>query len=75
MTDAPTTNSNKPTFADTLAKVKDLGEQAGRGVDTQIKFFLAVTESAFLNVIDLDPDKHGKGIDESAEGGKAVHGS
>ena len=61
------TNGNKPTFADMLAKVKDLGEQAGRGVDTQIKFFLAVTESAFLNVIDLDPDKHGKGIDDATK--------
>jgi hypothetical protein len=59
--------ANKPTFADTLAKVKDLGEQAGKGVDTQIKFFLATCEAAFLNVIDLDPDKHGKGIDDATK--------
>ena len=63
----PATNGNKPSFADTLAKVKDLGEQAGKGIDVQIKFFLAVTESAFLNVINTDPDKHGKGIDDATK--------
>ncbi len=67
MTTATPTNSNKPTFTDVLAKVKDLGEQAGKGVDVQIKHFLVVVENAFLNVIDLDPDKHGKGIDDATK--------
>lgn len=74
-----TSVSNRPSFDDILADVKELGVQAGKGQDTQIKFFLKVTESAFLNVIDLDADKHGKGIDDatklSDEYSKAQSGS
>ena len=49
--------------------MKELGELAGKGgkKEVQIKHFLKVTELAFLNVIDLDPDKHGKGIDDAAK--------
>ena len=71
--------SNAPTFDSVLADVKTLGEQAGKGVDVQIKFFLSVTQAAFLNVINLDPDKHGTGIDDatklSDEYSKAQSGS
>lgn len=59
------TNGNKPTFEDVRAAIKDLGEQRGRGVDVQIKHFLKIVESAFLNIINTDPDKHGKGIDDA----------
>lgn len=62
---ATPTNGNKPTLDDVRAAIKDLGEQAGKGVDVQIKHFLKIVESAFLNVINTDPDKHGTGIDDA----------
>jgi hypothetical protein len=61
------TVSNKPTFADAVAAIKDLGQQAGQGIDVQIKSFLKITELAFLGVIDTDPDKHGKGISDAVK--------
>lgn len=58
---------NKPSFGDILADVKTLGEEAGKGIDTQIKFFLKVAHASFLNVINTDPDKHGQGIDDATK--------
>lgn len=51
--------SNTPTFNDLLQTAITLGEQAGQGKDTQIRFDLKVLEGAYLGVIDLDPNKHG----------------
>lgn len=56
-----TTNNipNAPTWNDILAVAKQLGEEAGKGKDTQIKFAMKVIEAAYLGVLDLDPNKHG----------------
>lgn len=57
--------SNATTFEQLLAQAKELGEQAGKGKDTQIKFFIASFSSAFQGKIDVDPNKHGDGIDDA----------
>lgn len=59
MTDT-TTGANVPTFESLLAKATALGEDAGKGKDTQIKFDLVVIEAAYLGGLSLDPHKHGK---------------
>jgi hypothetical protein len=59
--------ANAPTFADLLAKATTLGEEAGKGVDTQIKFMLSTVEGGYHNAIDLAPNKHGTGIDDATK--------
>lgn len=61
------TGSNIMTFAEVLAAATDLGEQAGKGKDTQIKFLLKTTEAAFHGAIDLDDDKHGQGVNDATK--------
>jgi hypothetical protein len=58
-------NTNAPTFADLMATAKQLGEQCGKGKDTQIQFDLAVIEGAYLGALSLDADKHGKGRNDA----------
>lgn len=57
--------SNMITFEQLLAKAKELGEQAGKGKDTQVKFYLSVFEAAFQSKIDLNQNKHGPDIDDA----------
>lgn len=57
--------SNTTTFDQLLAQAKELGEQAGKGKDTQIKFYLASFSAAFQGKIDVDANKHGDGIDDA----------
>jgi len=57
--------SNAPSFDDLLAMAKELGVQCGQGKDTQIKFDLKLIEAAYLGSLSLDPDRHGKGRDDS----------
>ena len=63
----PPVQSNAPTFADLLKVADDLGQQAGKGKDTQVKFLLKVHEGAFLGVIDNDADKHGASVDDATK--------
>lgn len=53
--------SNAPTFESLIQNAKDLGQQAGLGKDTQIKFAMLVIEGAYLGTLSLDPNKHGIG--------------
>jgi len=51
--------SNAPSFDSMMALATDLGDQAGKGKDTQIKFALAVIDAAYLGTLSLDKNKHG----------------
>lgn len=62
---APT--PNKITFADLMQAVTDLGEQAGKGVDTQIKFMLKAVEGGYHGALDLGANKHGKNVDDATK--------
>ena len=59
--------SNNGSFAALLADATELGEQAGLGKDTQIKFYLKVFEAAFHGKVDLDTSKHGTDIDDATK--------
>lgn len=52
--------ANVPSFESLLQVATELGQQAGQGADTQIKFDLKVIEGAYLGALSLDKDKHGK---------------
>lgn len=58
---------NKLDMAALLVKAQELGEQAGKGKDTQIKFLLSACEGGYLNAIDLVPNKHGTEIDDATK--------
>lgn len=65
--------SNSPTF-DTLMEVaKELGGQSGGAKDTQIKFDLKMIEGAYLGALSLDPNRHGKGVDDAEKLGEAYY--
>lgn len=61
---APT---NKHTLQDLLTKAAELGEQAGRGKDTQVKFLLSCVEGGYHGAVDLVPNKHGTEIDDATK--------
>lgn len=63
----PTTGHNAPTFAELLVSCAELGEQAGKGKDVQIKFDLKIVEAAYLGSLSLDENKHGTGIDDATK--------
>lgn len=50
---------NSVTFDALKQMAADLGQQAGQGKDTQIKFHLKLVEAAFQGNIDLTENKHG----------------
>jgi hypothetical protein len=52
------------TFADVEAAAKELGEQAGKGKDTQIKMLLKVVNGAFHGSVDLQENKHATDVDD-----------
>ncbi len=60
-----TQNGNAPTQAQLEVIVDELGEQAGKGADVQIKFDLAMIEAAFLGSLSLEKNKHGVDIDDA----------
>ena len=62
-----TQQTNSLTFADLEKVATELGEQCGKGKDTQIKFMLKVTEAAHAGAIDTAPNKHGPGIDDATK--------
>lgn len=59
--------TNVMSFADLLQTARDLGVEAGKGKDTQIRFMLSMVDGAYLNAIDLTPNKHGMDIDDAAK--------
>jgi len=61
---APT---NKHTLQDLLAKAQELGEQAGRGKDTQIKMLLSCVEGGYHGAVDLVANKHGTEVDDATK--------
>ena len=61
--DTPKTNGI--TFEDVMEAMRELGGQAGKGKDTQIKSLLKVLEAGYHNAMDLKPNKHGKDIDDA----------
>lgn len=58
--------SNVPTRQDTEARVDQLGMEKGKGEDTQVKFTLAMIESGYHNVLDLNKNKHGADRDDAS---------
>lgn len=59
--------SNKPTFEDMLQVAQQLGSEAGKGKDTQIKFLLKAVEGGYHNALELSPNKHGTGVDDATK--------
>lgn len=69
-TPTPTTapqqpGSNLPKFGALLEEAEKYGASEAEGQDTQIKYDLTVANAANTGVIDLTPNKHGKGIDDA----------
>jgi hypothetical protein len=65
--------TNVITNQDLMDAAKELGEQAGKGKDTQIKFLLKMAEGGYHNAIDLKPNKHGRGIDDAEKLAEAYY--
>lgn len=63
----PQPTPNTITFADLLATATQLGEEAGRGKDTQIKFLLKSVEGGYHNALDLNANKHGTDVDDATK--------
>ena len=59
----PTTN--KPSFATLAADCEELGKQLGQGKDSLSKLFLKIAQWSFAGHIDVDPNKHGNGVDDA----------
>lgn len=62
---AHNTATNKPSLDDYKQKARDLGEQSGKGKDTQVKFLLSVLEGGYYGVVDLVPGRHGVDRDDA----------
>lgn len=59
--------TNAITFDQLLQTATELGEQAGKGKDTQIKFLLKAVEGGYHNALDLAPSKHGTDVDDATK--------
>lgn len=59
--------SNKVTYADIEAAAIQLGATLGAGKDSQIKFLMKALEGSFQGALDMDPNKHGKDIDDATK--------
>jgi plasmid stabilization system protein ParE len=62
---AQAAGTNKHTLQQLLTKAQELGEQAGKGKDTQIKFLLSCVEGGYHGAVDLVPNKHGQEVDDA----------
>src|SRR5258708_39745880 len=62
--------TNMLTMQSLMDDAKLLGEQAGKGKDTQIKFLLKAVEGGYHNAVDLAANKHGKDIDDATKLGE-----
>lgn len=63
----PSPVTNKHTLSQLLDKAKELGEQAGKGKDTQIKFLLSCVEGGYHGAVDLVANKHGTDVDDATK--------
>lgn len=63
----PANIPNKLDMAQLMARATELGEQAGKGQDTQIKFLLSCCEGAYHGAVDLKVSKHGADIDDACK--------
>jgi len=64
----PTTTknlSNVITFDELMEIASELGSEAGKGKDTQIKFLLKAAEGGYHNALDLTKNKHGADVDDA----------
>ena len=61
--EAAATNAIK--FDDLLKIATELGAEAGKGKDTQIKFLLKAVEGGYFAAVDLDANKHGVDVDDA----------
>lgn len=59
--------TNGVSFADLLQMAQQLGHEAGRGKDTQIRFLMSMVEGGYHNALDLTPNKHGTDKDDAAK--------
>src|ERR1700728_4228750 len=57
--------SNKPTMQDIENAVDELGDQAGKGKDTQVKFILQMVQGGYHGTLDLNASKHGTDVDDA----------
>jgi len=58
--------ANTPTRQEIDARIDQLGLEAGKGRDTQVKFTLQMIEGAYHNVLDLNKNKHGADRDDAS---------
>ena len=65
--------ANQPTFDDLLQKATELGDQAGKGADTQVKFLLAAVEGGYHGSVDLAKNKHSIEIDDARKLAEAYY--
>jgi hypothetical protein len=66
-TPTPTPTGNKITFDDLLAAATQLGADAGKGKDTQVKFLLKAVEGGYHGALDLSGNKHGTDVDDATK--------
>lgn len=66
-TQAPPAGGNKISFADLVKVAQDLGADAGKGKDTQIKFLLKMVEGGYHGVLDTASNKHGTDVDDATK--------
>src|ERR1700728_1452974 len=57
--------SNKPTMQDIENAVDELGDQAGKGKDTQVKFILQMVQGGYHGTLELNASKHGTDVDDA----------
>ena len=57
--------ANTPTRQDIEDAIDQLGEEAGRGKDTQVKFIMQMIQGGYHNVLDLNHNKHGADRDDA----------
>lgn len=58
---------NKISYADLEKVAQDLGADAGKGKDTQIKFLLKMVEGGYHGALDMVGNKHGTDIDDATK--------
>lgn len=60
-----TAATNAIKFDDLLKIASELGAEAGKGKDTQIKFLLKAVEGGYHGALDLEANKHGADVDDA----------
>lgn len=63
----PQSIPNRHTLQQLLTKAQELGEQSGKGKDTQVKFLLSCVEGGYHGAVDLVANKHGDEVDDATK--------